>query len=91
MRWYQFRLWVVAFAFFAGGLIVRIGTEIRGDVASTYGTADVQFCAYAAGLGLLCAWYLFQAKTSREQSVGCIAIVIVAIISAIALVSTVPR
>ena len=86
------RLWVVSLAFFAAGFLGRLMAHVGVDnVAWSYPIeVAIQWYAYFAGLTLWLAWLVLQAGPKRHAP-GCLAGVVLAVGSFIALISSIPK
>jgi hypothetical protein len=91
-RWYQLRLWVVSAALFLGVFTARVCVDAQGDTADVYPfVVAFQWCGYGAALLVLLMWLVGQAETDHSRRVGCVAWVLLAIASAVAIVYSVPK
>lgn len=85
------RLWLIAAAFFAGGIASRLYIESTGDAANTYVVAvGWQRDCYGMGLALLLAWLVLQAREC-QRIIGCVAWLALLFASGIAILSSIPK
>lgn len=85
------RLWVLAAAFFAGGVLSRIYVESMGAGIDAYYVSVVwQWDFFGAGLLVLLAWIVFQAR-GAQQPVGCGLWIVLLLTSGIAILTSIPK
>ena len=85
-------MWVVSAALFAGVFAGRLVLDAQGNVAYSYPYAvELQWYGYGAALFVLAIWIVSQANTVPRQVIGCAGWALLAIASAVAILTSIPK
>ncbi len=91
-RQLKVRLWIVSLAFFVAGFVGRfiVNYEV-GNVAWSYPIEiGVQWNSYLAGMAVWLGWLVFQAGP-KQKAPGCFVGVVLAFVSVVAMISSLPK
>jgi hypothetical protein len=88
---YALRLWVISLALSASGFVCRLALD-ESNVAWLYpASTSLQALFFGTGLMALLLWVAGQARSGRARAIGGLCWVALAVISAIAMLSSIPK